>query len=98
MDISYLFEPYDDLVATADQSFRDMAEEFAECIQCEPHCADCCHAVFGLFLIEAVFLKRDFGQLSEEERGGGLGRGGVTRTRPSKNCKRHSRPSKMIPR
>lgn len=75
MDISYLFEPYDNLVATADQSFRDMADEFAECIQCEPHCADCCHAVFGLFLIEAVFLKRDFDQLNEEEREAALQRG-----------------------
>jgi len=75
MDISYLFEPYDNLVATADQAFQRIAGEFGECIQCEPHCADCCHAVFGLFLIEAVFLKRDFGQLNEEERKAALQRG-----------------------
>jgi len=31
-------------------------------------------SVFGLFLIEAVFLKRDFGQLNEEE-GSGLAKG-----------------------
>ena len=75
IDISYLFEPYNELVETADQSFRNMAEEFAECVRCKPHCADCCHAVFGLFLIEAVFLKRDFDQLNKEDRAAALQRG-----------------------
>ncbi len=75
MDISYLFEPYDNLVSKADQAFERMAGEFEECIKCEPHCADCCHAVFGLFLIEAVFLKQDFDQLGKEERAAALHRG-----------------------
>lgn len=75
MDISYLFEPYDNLVSKADQAFERMAGEFEECIKCEPHCADCCHAVFGLFLIEAVFLKQDFDQLGKEERDTALQRG-----------------------
>jgi Fe-S-cluster containining protein len=75
MDISYLFEPYDGLITKADQAFQRMAGEFSECIKCEPHCADCCHAVFGLFMIEAAFLKRDFDQLDEKEREGALKRG-----------------------
>jgi len=75
MDISYLFEPYDNLVSKADQAFERMAGEFEECIKCEPHCADCCHAVFGLFLIEAVFLKQDFDQLGKEDRDAALERG-----------------------
>jgi len=73
-DFSYLFEPYDNLVSKADQAFERMAGEFEECIKCEPHCADCCHAVFGLFLIEAVFLKHDFDQLGKEERAAALQR------------------------
>jgi Fe-S-cluster containining protein len=68
MDFSYLLEPYDDLVAKADQGFQRIESEFAECVKCEPHCADCCHAVFGLFLIEAVFLKHDFDQLDEDKK------------------------------
>jgi len=75
MDFSYLFEPYQGLVSKADYAFQRMAGEFSECIKCEPHCADCCHAVFGLFLIEAVFLKRDFDQLDEKEREAALKRG-----------------------
>ena len=68
MDFSYLLEPYDDLVQKADQAFQRISEEFPECVRCEPHCADCCHAVFGIFLIEAVFLKHDFDQLGEDKR------------------------------
>jgi len=74
MDFSYLLEPYDDLVAKADQGFQRIESEFAECVKCEPHCADCCHAVFGLFLIEAVFLKHDFDQLDEDKKMAALNR------------------------
>jgi len=68
MDFSYLLEPYDIIVQKADQGFQRMESEFPECVKCESRCADCCHAVFGLFLIEAAFLKHDFDQLGEEER------------------------------
>ena len=75
MDFSYLFEPYDRLVSRADKSFGRMAREYPDCIACKPGCADCCHAVFGLFLIEAVFLKHDFDQLGETEKNAALARG-----------------------
>ncbi len=75
MDFSYLFEPYDNLVTKADQAFQRMQNEFSECIKCELHCSDCCHAVFGLFLAEAVFLKRDFDQLDEDKKKTALKRG-----------------------
>ena len=68
MDFSYLLEPYDRIVLKADDGFQRMESDFVECVKCEPHCADCCHAVFGLFLIEAVFLKHDFDRLPEEDR------------------------------
>ncbi len=75
MDFSYLFEPYDRLVSRADKAFERMAGEYPDCIACKPGCADCCHAVFGLFLIEAVFLKHDFDQLREKEKEAALKRG-----------------------
>jgi len=74
MDFSYLFEPYDSIVKRADYGFQRMEREFSDCIQCRPHCSDCCHAVFGLFLIEAVFLKHDFDQLDEDQKKGALAR------------------------
>ena len=75
MDISYLFEPYEGLTTKADHAFQRMEGEFSECIKCDLHCSDCCHAVFGLFMIEAVFLKQDFDQLDEGERAEALKRG-----------------------
>jgi len=75
MDFSYLFEPHDRLVERADKSFARIAGEYPDCIACKPGCADCCHAVFGLFLIEAVFLKNDFDRLGEMEKAAILERG-----------------------
>ena len=75
MDFSYLFEPYDRQVSLADKSFERIAGEFPDCISCKPGCSDCCHAVFGLFLVEAVFLKNDFDQLGEKEKADALERG-----------------------
>lgn len=74
MDYEYLFEPYEELVVKADNAFDRMAGEFPESMKCKRHCSDCCHAVFGLFLIEAVFLKRDFDELGEEEKKAALRR------------------------
>jgi len=75
MDFSHLFEPYNSIVSRADYAFQRMKGEFPACIRCQPHCSDCCHAVFGLFLIEAVFLKHDFDRLREEKKKAALKRG-----------------------
>lgn len=74
MDFSYLLEPYDSIVQKAGQGFQRMESEYPDCIKCEPHCADCCHAVFGVFLVEAVFLKHDFDKLDESKRAAALER------------------------
>ena len=68
MMISPLFEKYEALVATADLAFREMRSQYPSCVRCEPLCADCCHAVFGLFLIEAVYLQSKFEKLDGKER------------------------------
>jgi len=75
MDFSHLLEPYDDLVLKADRAFQRMEREFSDCIKCQIYCSDCCHAVFGLFLIEAAFLKYDFDQLDEAEKAAAMERG-----------------------
>jgi Fe-S-cluster containining protein len=52
-----------------------MQVEYPDCIRCERHCSDCCHAVFGLFLIEAAYLQQRFRQLDEVVREKALERG-----------------------
>jgi len=63
-----LFKSYELLVDKADAAFREMQKEHGSCMKCEPHCSDCCHAVFGLFLIEAGYLKEHFDRLADEEK------------------------------
>jgi Fe-S-cluster containining protein len=67
MNLSQLFRSYELLVDKADRSFREMQQDYGECVSCERHCSDCCNAVFGLFIIEAAYLKRNFDQLGKEE-------------------------------
>ncbi len=75
MSITHLLQRYELLVAKADQAFQKMKKEFPECIKCKPRCSDCCHALFGLFLIEAVYLKRNFDKLGRKERRAAVLRG-----------------------
>jgi Fe-S-cluster containining protein len=67
MNLSPIFSSYELLVDIADQTFRDMEKEYESAMRCKRHCADCCHAVFGLFIVEAAYLKQQFDQLSKEE-------------------------------
>jgi Fe-S-cluster containining protein len=75
MTLTLLFQRYEHIVAKADRAFEKMAKEYPKCIKCKPHCSDCCHAVFGLFLIEAIYLKRHFDKLGRKARRAAILRG-----------------------
>ena len=75
MITTHLLQRYELLAAKADQDFQKIKKKFPECIKCKPRCSDCCHALFGLFLIEAVYLKRNFDKLGRKERRAALLRG-----------------------
>ena len=68
MDLTDLFEGYELLVEKSDSAFNRMAKDYRNCIKCEIHCSDCCHAVFGLFLIEAAFIQHHFRRLDRKAR------------------------------
>lgn len=63
-----LFREYERLVTGADAAFRKMERDHGERIRCAKHCVDCCHAIFGLFLIESVYLKQLFDELGANEK------------------------------
>jgi Fe-S-cluster containining protein len=75
MTLTFLLQRYELLVLKADQAFQKMEKEFSEYIRCKPRCSDCCHAVFGLFLIEAIYLKRHFDKLERKARRSAMLRG-----------------------
>jgi Fe-S-cluster containining protein len=62
LDFSKTFKKYEALVAEVDAVFRKMQETFPEEVRCANQCADCCHAVFDLSLIEAIYLNYHFYQ------------------------------------
>lgn len=66
MKLNNLFHNYEYLVDSAEEAFHRVRRDFGECIKCELHCSDCCHAVFGLFLVEAAYLHEHFQQLKPE--------------------------------
>jgi Fe-S-cluster containining protein len=69
-----LFGSYEGVADKAEAAFQEMQKTHGACIKCEPHCSDCCHAVFGLFLIEAGYLKDHFDKLNDEEKRAALAR------------------------
>ncbi len=70
-----LFNHYGRIVSAADRAFQGMAKDYHEELQCKPHCCDCCFALFGLFLIEAIQIRRHFEGLDIRQRREALIRG-----------------------
>ena len=65
---SRLLEEYETLAALADEAFERVTRDYPSEVLCRPHCSDCCHAVFGLFLVEAVSVKENFDRLPRKAR------------------------------
>jgi Fe-S-cluster containining protein len=68
MKIAPFFRNYEFMVDQADEAFRKMKEAHGPSMACELHCSECCHAVFGLFLIEAANLKQHFDKLDVQKK------------------------------
>lgn len=59
-DLSPVFEKYEILRKNVDGLFERFSREFAAEVKCEKGCADCCHAIFDLSLVEAMYINRKF--------------------------------------
>lgn len=71
IDFTPYFKKYEAISAKADELFAKVQEEFPECVKCEIKCADCCHALFDLSLIEAIYINHRFNEIfkgTERER------------------------------
>jgi Fe-S-cluster containining protein len=60
MDMGPLFKRYEALVHQVDAAFERVKAEHEDCVRCNVGCADCCHALFDLTLIEALYIKTKF--------------------------------------
>ena len=68
MKLAPFFRNYELLVDKAESAFNSIEKEHGPSIRCELHCSDCCHAVFGLFLVEAAYIREHFDQVSQKQK------------------------------
>ena len=59
-DFTPIFARYEALRNKADALFARVREAHPECVSCKEGCSDCCHALFDLSLVEAMYLHRAF--------------------------------------
>ncbi|WP_419659787.1 conserved uncharacterized protein, UPF0153 [Desulfosarcina variabilis str. Montpellier] len=55
-----IFAKYEALVKQVDEIFENVREKYPDCVKCQLECSDCCHALFDLSLIEALYINRKF--------------------------------------
>jgi Fe-S-cluster containining protein len=60
MDFEVYFDKYKAIVDQADTVFKKVREEHTACVRCKVGCSDCCHALFDLSLVEALYIKAQF--------------------------------------
>lgn len=59
-DLTPIFASYETLRQEADALFARVSGLHSGCVNCRPGCSDCCHALFDLSLVEAMYLNRAF--------------------------------------
>ena len=67
-ELDAVFDKYEALVKQVDDVFENVRAAHADCVKCQLECADCCHALFDLSLVEALYLNRHFIDAVGEER------------------------------
>ena len=65
MDLKFeqFFNKYEAVVEMADNAFEKVRATHFESIKCKIHCSDCCHALFDLTLIEALYINYKVNEL-----------------------------------
>ncbi len=66
-DLEELFAEYEELLQQAETVFETVKKENKAEVRCEVGCADCCHALFDLTLIEALYINSHFHRLLKDE-------------------------------
>lgn len=68
MKLAPFFHNYELMVDSAEAAFHNVKEKHGDCVKCELHCSDCCNAVFGVFLVEALYIQEHFDQIKEDQK------------------------------
>lgn len=68
LDLTPFFTEYESLVAQVDVVFQKVSGNFSTEVTCRQGCSDCCHALFDVTLVEALYLNAKFSCLAEDQR------------------------------
>lgn len=60
LDLTPFFEKYETIVNQVETAFQRVKDRHSEEVRCKPGCSDCCHALFDLTLVEAMYLNHQF--------------------------------------
>lgn len=60
--IDAIFQEYEKLRSEADMVFNHIFRMYPDCISCDKGCSDCCHALFDLSLVEAMYINKIFSE------------------------------------
>jgi Fe-S-cluster containining protein len=66
--IDDLFSQYVNVARKADVLFKTVQEKYPLSVRCRLHCCDCCHAIFGVFPIEAAYINYHFNRIERKVR------------------------------
>lgn len=59
-ELEPVYTKYRQIRDEADALFSHVAKTYPDCVSCHKGCSDCCHAVFDLSLVEAMYLNDAF--------------------------------------
>lgn len=62
-DFTPFFSRYEALAGKADAVFDKVRSEYGPLVRCKNGCSDCCHALFDLTLVEALYINAHFNEM-----------------------------------
>ncbi|MEA3385413.1 MAG: hypothetical protein U9Q89_03035 [Thermodesulfobacteriota bacterium] len=63
-----MFKDLENLYESADRAAADVQKRYSKEVRCKKGCTDCCHAVFDVSLIEALYIRQHFDSLDRKQR------------------------------
>ena len=59
-ELELVFKKYEAFVTQLDDVFESVRQQYPDGVQCKLECSDCCHALFDLSLVEALYINARF--------------------------------------
>ena len=59
-ELEHVFKKYEAFLEQLEGVFESVHQQYSDCVKCELECSDCCHALFDLSLVEALYINAHF--------------------------------------